>query len=183
MNEDKLIENIKKGDMDSFEIIFNAYKDKALHTAYLITGNIHTSEDIVQETFISCFNNISKLKNTKLFKPWFFRILTRTSWKYSNKDKKAIPVEEIYESLVERDIDLSLDNFINKQRAELLYEEIDKLDIKLKTTIILYYFNELSIKEIASIMKCFEGTVKSRLFTAKRKLRQGILREGVELYE
>ena len=56
-----------------------------------------------------------------------------------------------------------------------MHEIIDELDIKQKMVIILYYFNELTIKEIAQIMECFEGTVKSRLYTARKKLKKSLM--------
>ena len=56
----------------------------------------------------------------------------------------------------------------------MLHEAIEKLDIKQKTVIVLYYFNELTVKEIANIMGCFEGTVKSRLYSARRKLKNNL---------
>lgn len=93
MNEKELVEKIQSSDMNALGEIFEVYKNQAFKYSYLITGNRYTSEDIVQEAFIKCYTNIQSLKKAEQFKPWVFKILTRIAWKYSNKDKKAYPVE------------------------------------------------------------------------------------------
>ncbi|ONI39910.1 hypothetical protein AN639_05145 [Candidatus Epulonipiscium fishelsonii] len=167
------IEKIKQGDLKAFEILFNEYKDKAFKTAYLITHNKDISEDIVQETFTACYLNIKKLKHPEYFKTWFYKILTRNAWKYSAKLKQEVAIDNIYDKVEEI-------NFKNTQHNieyfdnPTLNEEIKKLNINLQTTLILYYYNELTVKEIAKVMQCFEGTVKSRLHTARNKLKNAL---------
>ena len=111
---------------------------------YFLTGNINGSEDIVQESFIECFKSAKNLKDPNTFKPWFYKIVTRTAWRYISKEKKVTPIENIYEKADESSRDKS------------------------------YYFNDLSIKEIAKVMGCFEGTVKSRLYAARKNLKNSL---------
>ncbi len=173
MCEAELIIKMQKGDYSAFDQIFHTYKNKAIGTAYLITGNLSTSEDVVQEAFILCYTKIKSLKNPELFKPWFFKIVTRLSWKYSNYNKKITPVENIFEQAeMSVDIEKNSLNAFEKEEYEELYHSIDMLDNKSKTTIILFYFNDFSIREIAEIMGCFQGTVKSRLFNSRKKLKK-----------
>lgn len=170
MSEEELVEKIQSGDMNAFEKIFEIYKNQAFRYSYLITGNMHTSEDIVQEAFIKCYTCIHDLKKSDQFKSWFFKILTRIAWKYSNKDKKACPVDNIFEKAETETVNKSVDTYIKKQEYEILHAEIEKLDLKQKTVIILFYFNGLNVKEIAKVMGCFEGTVKSRLHSARKDI-------------
>lgn len=81
IEEEKLVMLIQNGDLSAFDEIFEKFKTKAMRSAYLITGNQSICEDIVQETFIQCYNNIKKLKNPSVFRSWFYKILTRTAWK------------------------------------------------------------------------------------------------------
>ncbi len=173
MCETELIIKMQKGDFSAFEEIFRLYKDKAVRTAYLITGNRFTSEDVVQEAFILCYSKINTLKNPELFKPWFFKIVTRLSWKHSNSNKKFIPVENIFEKEeISESLVKSSYNSFDKEEYDELYRCINLLDKKSRITIILFYFNDFSVKEIAEIMGCFQGTVKSRLFNSRKKLKQ-----------
>jgi len=174
MCETELILKMQKGDYSAFEEIFHAYKSKAVGTAYLITGNRPVSEDVVQDAFILCYTKINTLKNPELFKPWFFKIVTRLSWKYSNFYKKVTPVENIFERAEETSGSPGKSSFkaFEKEEYEELYRSINMLDKKSRTTVILFYFNDFSVKEIAEIMGCFQGTVKSRLFNSRKKLKQ-----------
>lgn len=176
MDEKKLILKIQSGDMNAFAELFEIYKNEAYKYSYLITRKEDLSEDIVQEAFVQCYINIKKLKNIEQFKSWFFKILTRLAWKHSNKEKKAVPVEDIFEKADSNKLDEYVNEYIRKEQSDMLYSEIEKLDAKQKTAIILYYFNELTIKEIAHVMGCFEGTVKSRLHSARKKLKNNLMK-------
>lgn len=178
MEEIEIIRKVQEGNIRAFELLFERYKHSAMRTAYLMTGDKYTSEDIVQEAFTKCYLSIKSLKNPEYFKTWFFKLLTRIAWRYMKKEKSLIPIEEINE-VIEKSQDLTEPNQIEQNiiKSEV-YREILKLDYKLQTTIILYYYNMLSVKEIAKIMGCLEGTVKSRLHTARKKLKVSLTEES-----
>lgn len=172
LDKNDIIKRVAHGDIEALGELFELYKSKAFKTVFLITGNFYTSEDIVQEAFVKCYYSIGNLKNVDAFDSWFYRLLVRSAWKHCKKDKKAIPVDTFYEKLQKNDNENSINEFLKKEQNKSLYEKIEKLDIKQKTVIILYYFNELSVKEIAKVTGCFEGTVKSRLFNGRKNLKQ-----------
>ncbi|AQS06380.1 RNA polymerase sigma factor [Clostridium beijerinckii] len=176
MSEEELVIEIQSGDMNALGELFEIYKNESFKYSYLITGSKYTSEDIVQEAFISCYKNIKSLKNPEFFKSWFFKMLTRIAWRYAKKDKKSLPVDNIFEKLDEKNIDTSIEQYLRKEQNNNLYAEIEKLDLKQKTVIILYYFNGLTVNEIAKVMGCFEGTVKSRLHSARKKLKSSLIK-------
>lgn len=175
MNETEIIKRIQNGDIEALGSLFEIYKNQALKTVYLLTRNIYMSEDIVQEAFVKCFYSIKGLKDPNCFKSWFFRLLTRMTWKSLEKNKKSVPVEDIYEKADMQSFDESINKFISNEENSALREEIEKLEIKQKTVLILYYFNGLSIKEISKVMGCFEGTVKSRLHSARKNLKKRLI--------
>lgn len=166
MSEQNLIQKLKSGDLSAVDDLFHIYADNAVKTAYLITSDRFLAEDVVQETFIICLNKINSLQNDLAFKSWFYRILIRTAYKEIKKKKRIIPTESI-------DND-SIHNDTYFDESSELYDAIMKLDVKHRTVVILYYYNELSIKEISRITKSREGTVKSRLAYARKKLKSMI---------
>ena len=180
MDELTIINQLKDGNLDAIDLLYSKYSAQALRTAYLITSDRYMAEDIVQEAFITCYNSIHSLKNPALFRPWFFKLLTRLSWRYIKKQNKAIPTENIIERLDIKQSKDTLDNYNRSTDYDKLYEAIENLNLKLKTTVILFYFNELSIKEIAIVTGCLEGTVKSRLHNARKALKNNLtdLKEG-----
>lgn len=163
---------MQNGDLSAFDEIFENYKTKALRTAYLITQNNSICEDIVQEAFIQCYNNIKKLKKPSVFRSWFYKILTRTAWKYAKDLHKEVSTENITEKSDELNINNSVEQYLQNENNQMLHYEITALEQKLKTVIILYYFNDLSTKEISKVVGCLEGTVKSRLHTARQLLKK-----------
>lgn len=162
---------IQQGNNNAFDQLFDKYKNEAVRTAYLITGRNSICEDIAQEAFIKCYKHIRELKNPNGFRAWFFRILTRTAWKYGRSASREIPTEDMTERIEESGSNLAGDPYLSVEENRLLYSEINRLEPKQKTVIVLYYFNGLSTKEIAKASGCLEGTVKSRLFSARKKLK------------
>jgi RNA polymerase sigma factor (sigma-70 family) len=174
MNESDLITNIQKGDSDAFGKIYDLYKQKAIRTAYLITGNQASAEDAAQEAFVKCYFDIGKLNNPECFKTWFYRLLIRTAWRHAAIEKKNVPVQDVFEESTTAGGKSIEQQYLEAETSNILYEQIQKLDKKKRTAVMLYYYNELSTKEIAQVMGCLEGTVKSRLHFARKTLKSNL---------
>ena len=171
-DETQLVESMKKGDRDAFDRIYERYSNQILRMAYLIVGNRADSEDIMQETFIKCYLHCKELKKNAGFRSWLYQILTRTAWNYGKKGSKEFPDEEIERTAERTDGTSALDVIIHKEQAQEICDAIRKLDIKYRTIVVYYYYNQMSTKEIATACNCLEGTVKSRLFTARGQLKK-----------
>lgn len=172
VDEIELVKKVQDGDMKAFEELFEKYKYQAMRTAYLITGNKDLSEDILQEAFVQCYLSIKKLKKPEEFKSWFFRTLTRIAWRQGKREKKLMAVGERVEKTQKLESYNPIEAFHQDESAKELYQNIAKLEDKHRITLVLYYYNELSIKEISHMMGCLEGTVKSRLYMARKKLKK-----------
>lgn len=173
MDEIEIIQRVKSGDLQAFELLFERYKAKAVRTVYLMTGDIHITEDIVQEAFTTCYLSLHTLKQPQYFKTWFFKLLTRIAWRVMKKERGIIPTETVGElvEIASLQEGTSLNEMDQATEADFIYSQILKLNYKLQTTLILYYYNELTVKEIAKVMGCLEGTVKSRLYTGRKQLK------------
>nr|WP_252223041.1 MULTISPECIES: sigma-70 family RNA polymerase sigma factor [unclassified Clostridium] len=168
------IRRCKLGEKEAFQELLQTVEKKALATAYFLSGKRGIAEDILQETYMKCFMEIDKLKDPEAFKVWFFRILVRTGWKMSKKQSMLVPT------------DITSDNealFYNEKQNEeniidtyetkhIVKSAINNLSENLKTVVILYYFNDMSIEEISKVTGCFKATVKSRLFYARGALKK-----------
>jgi RNA polymerase sigma-70 factor (ECF subfamily) len=176
-NIEDLVIRLQKGEKVAFERLFEAYKVKAVRTAYLLTNNNTLAEDITQEAFVQCYLKINDLKNPALFKTWFFRTLTRIAWRMSMKEKEVVPVDNIFEMADYHETEQVELDFIKKETAGKIMSAINGLEEKQKTTVLLYYYNDFSVTEIADIMGCFQGTVKSRLHTARKRLKKSLMVE------
>ena len=169
MIDTELIKRCQKGDYEAFDALYKTTYKKTVWTAYLACGSMDRAEDIVQETFYECFRDISKLKDPKLFQAWFNRILIRKCQKQLRKKYAVKSLDE--ENVPEQADDVNVADIAeSNQTNRRIREAVCGLRAPFRTTIILYYYQELSICEIAKTMNCLQGTVKSRLYYAKQKL-------------
>ncbi len=150
--------------------MYKKYVKTGVRTAYLICSDAYLAEDIFQEAFLQALKNIDGLKNKESFKTWFYRILTRMAYLHIKRRDVNIPVEKIEDYIKGG----TADEYFEKQKYEYLYKNINLLKYKLKTVIILFYFNEMSLAEIAEVERCPVGTVKSRLFKARKQLKKAM---------
>ena len=99
---------LQQGNAEAFDRLFEQYKNQAVRTAYLITGNRSVCEDVAQEAFLLCFRRIKSLRDPKAFTVWFYRILTRVAWRYGKLAQREIPSENIMEQADARSLGISL---------------------------------------------------------------------------
>lgn len=169
MEKDDLIKLCQLGDIKGLEELYRQYSSNALGTAYLIAGRKGLAEDIVQESFLQCFHCVKKLKDTKTFDAWFYKILVRTAWRMVWKYNRTTYLDTSSENSIS---DINNSGLETVDTSIDVYEAIDKLSIQLKTVVILYYFNDMSVKNISKVLDCFESTVKSRLHNARKQLQK-----------
>lgn len=182
--EEELVRRLQAGEESAFDGLFALYQKQAVRTAALITGDTALAEDVAQEAFVICLLHIKELREASRFRPWFFRILTRTAWKAMQEKLPSVDWSEA----LEKALPGKADTYPSETKAvyEKLYQALDGLGRKQRTTIILHYFNDLSIREIAEATGSLEGTVKTRLFAARRRLKRVLEAEeqkGEVVYE
>lgn len=177
MNPQKFnIENfkkLKKGDKDSFDLLYEEYYLSLYRTALLILGNKEEAEDVLQDTFLSIYKNINKLKEFNKLRPWIFSILKNSCYtRYKNR-KREFPDEFVLEKADSNFISSGEDEFVLNNEVE---SALLKLNHKEREVLVLFYYDDFSIEEIAKILKTFQGTVKSRLFRARKNLKKEIMK-------
>ena len=146
-------------------------QEKLYKVAYTYTRNQDLALDVVQETITKSLENISKLKHEEYVKTWFYRILINESLKVYKRNKKYIQLE------LQEDIQTNQGYNEDKIAENIdIYNNIQKLDNKLKTVIILRFFENLKIEEIAVITKTNVNTVKSRLYKGLNEMKKNIER-------
>lgn len=160
-----------------FEELYRLYADRAIRTAAAMTGSSAAAADVVQETFIRVYRNLDSFDINKPFEPWFNRILYNECQRYLKNRSKLVP-SDLQE---ERQHPSDTDTYAFEQHGEV-YEMVQKLDDKHRIPIILKYLNDLAEKDIAEMMDLNINTVKSRLFQARKKLKEWIVHRGGEYH-
>ena len=177
LSEMELVRQLQAGSRTAFDQIYERYHVQAFRTAAFLTGSRADAEDVVQETFVQVWLHAGKLKEPAGFKSWFYRILTRLAWKCGRDGRREIPDEEIAARADREQEGDGLSSFLGKEERERIRRAVENLDEKHRTIVVLYYFNDFTTPEIARITGCLEGTVKSRLHTARKKLERCLAKE------
>ena len=168
--EELLVEALKAGSREAFDSLYDRYKNLAFKTAYFICGNRQDAEDIVQDTFIKVWTDSNGLRDNSGFKAWMMRILVHSAYRLAKKRKREIPDDETVARLENRTEPSSLEHIMQKEEALQIILAVGKLPVKQRTVVVLYYYNALSVKEIAQMLGVTTGTVKSRLHTARSRI-------------
>ncbi|MGN0330783.1 MAG: RNA polymerase sigma factor [Kineothrix sp.] len=171
MDETRLVQRLKAGDRAAFDALYEQYKGTLLRMAYLVSGSLEDAEDIVQDAFVKCYLHIRELKKEEGFRSWLFQILYRTAYRQCRRRGREVPDEDIARRADVTDGISSLDRIIATEQEREVNSAVQSLDFKHRAVVVMFYYNEMSAGEIARVLGCREGTVKSRLFTARKKLR------------
>ena len=159
------------GDQKAFEILINSVKTRLYKTGMAILKNDDDVCDAIQETLLSAYKNLNALQNQEYFTTWITRILINKCYDIIKKGQKLSYLNDKIEANFETDS--YYDNYKEESVVEVVLEKIDP---ELKLITVLYYYDEISVKEIAQMLNIPEGTVKSRLSRARDKI-YAILKE------
>lgn len=168
MNEKQLIQKSIDGDSEAFNQLVQPYLQVSYTTSYLILNDKQLAEDAIQESLYQTYISLKRFDEEKAqFKTWLNRIVINCSLKVKRKIKIFTEFQPSYMKMNEKSPE---EIMVQNEKYEDLYKSIYKLSSKLKVVIILHYFQELSIQEISLTLEISEGTVKSRLHKARKKL-------------
>ena len=165
----------KKNEEQKFTALIEENKLRFYKTAKIILKNDDDVYDAIQEALISIYKNYEKLENESFFSTWATRIIINKCYDLLRKRKNNIvPIDEFFEnnpSMGQND-KYEIDESGIKQAMNFLNDDV-------KLIVVLYYYDNYSVKEISEIVNIPEGTVKSRLSTARKILKQKLGKEEI----
>jgi RNA polymerase sigma-70 factor (ECF subfamily) len=166
MDQIEIVKMAKKGDVNAIEKILLDNMQSMYRVAFGILKSEEEISDAVSNTVVIVFEKIQTLRNEEFFKTWLTRILINECYKICKQNKKIIYLENCnQENLIHKDIYTEIE----------IRNLIKGLDKDLKEIVVLYYFEDFSVKEISKIVKIPEGTVKSRLSRARKELEKSLI--------
>ena len=166
------IKKAKEGDVDEIGRIIQENMQSMYRVAFGILKNEDEIYDAISNTTVIVFEKISGLKKEEFFKTWLTRILINECYKIYNQNKKVIYLENCTAETL-NSFQVEPKDSLDELDARNLIKNLSK---DLKETVMLYYFEEFSVKEISKILSIPEGTVKSRLSNARKELEKILIK-------
>lgn len=168
--ERRLMGEIRQGNKESFRTLVNPLIPKAYRTAYMMLRSKPLAEETVQNALIELYSSIMSGKEITHLQGWFSRLLAHRAIDTARKEQGYKCIVDIDKLDIQDGASTPLDDLLRKEQSEQLLESVMALELQQRIVIGLYYFQELKIEEIASLLSIKEGTVKSRLYHARLKL-------------
>jgi RNA polymerase sigma-70 factor (ECF subfamily) len=173
MNLDKDIELVRlcqAGDISAFDELVRRHQERIYRLVYKILGGANECDDVSQEIFLRAYKSIKKFQCQSSFSTWLTQIAINQCINHLKRRKR---IKYLSLGLVSIRQTLELQNITeNNEKIEIVHKAINSLPLKQRVPIIMYYFESYNCEEIAEIMKCSTGTVKSRLFYARMELKE-----------
>lgn len=167
--ECSIISRLQAGDSSVIDEVVDQYKNQLFGFIVRMVNDYDIAEDVFQETWIKVIRNIHSFRGDAKFSTWLFQI-ARNVYRDALRKRRGIhylSLDDIDELISESEATLIKNDEI--EQAQMI---ITALPGKMKETVVLRYYHDLSIKEIADVLGCSEGTVKSRLFRGIRLIRE-----------
>ena len=165
--DEELIDEIKQGNIFSFEILVIRYQKKLLNFTKGITKDKVAAEEIVQDTFFKIYQKINSIDTEKKFSSYLFKIAKNEAISFLRSKKNHLVFEEEMVAGEDRVYSTTESNDLKSW----LNEKINKLEKKYRETLKLYYFEELSYQEIGDKLSLPINTVRTHLKRAKNYLK------------
>jgi len=178
----QLVETIRGGDPDAFEVLVRRKTTKVYSLCYRIIGNSEDAKDISQLVFIKLWENLEKYDPQYAFDTWLYRMVTNVAIDFMrNKQSRENAVNSNLR-LVQTSADAEQGVNVQRKEVENVFNEVATvLSPKQKTIFVMNQMDDLSSSEIAKVLGCRESTVRNHLFNA-RKLMQQQLRKRFPEY-
>ncbi len=169
----ELVAQILRGDLGAFEVLYQKYKRPLYQTALAITGDTGAAEEILQDTYVRAYRAMARVETTDSLAPWLHRIAVNLSYNWSRRNRVwTFDIDEWVDRLVAGPMVTPEHVAEDTEFRQVVWEALQKLAVKQRAAIVLFYLQGFSLAEIAFVLDCPVGTVKSRLHYACKALRQ-----------
>lgn len=168
-----LVLKMQAGDLEALGQLYDMYRLPVYRTALAITRDPDAAEDILQEAFLRLHTYAHRINPALPLAPWLYRIAVNLSYTWvTRRNRWRAPLEDFIDSLIGPAKENPEPMAEQNDATRHMQAAIATLPINQRVVVVLYYLNELSLQEIADILECPTGTVKSRLHYGRENLRK-----------
>ncbi len=177
-DDQQFIDACLAGDTEAFGRLVERHQDRLCNTLFNVLGSTEDARDVAQESFVQAFNKLDTFQGRSAFYTWLYRIAMNTAVTYRRKHRRGtISIEASRERIGSEPVDARPDNQPDQQmeaaeRQALVRTALSEISIEYRTVLVLKEMEGLKYEEIAEIVNCPIGTVRSRIHRARNDLRE-----------
>lgn len=176
----QLVEKCLQGDTHAFRLLYRCHQQRVRSILFQLSGaDSATLDDLVQDVFLRAWKGLAKFRQTAKFSTWLYRIACNVACDY--KCKSAKTRTKLQNFCIQSATMQDEPSLLDLHYQDLVQRGIKTLSFSQRTVLVLHDLQEISQTEIADILKIPVGTVKSRLFHARRGLRSFFQQQGIEV--
>ncbi|AUC14660.1 RNA polymerase [Tenacibaculum sp. SZ-18] len=181
INDQTYIEKTIKGDTNAFSHLVEKYKVMVFSLSMKMLKSREEAEEVSQDTFIKAYKNLSKFKGDSKFSTWIYKIAYRNCLDNLKKNKEKYQTSTIDEITIDKinSTDNILEDISRNERAILMKECLNRLPEEERTLLWMFYYDELSLKEIIEVTEYSESNLKVKLHRARKRLLR-VVEQNVE---
>ena len=172
-----LISECIAGNEVAIEMLVRQYETGVFRLALSVVGDQAEANEITQETFIAALRSLPSYQEKKSFKAWLYTIALNHSRSHLRKrnviERLRTTLSAIFQIETQKQVSPE-ESVIESEKEAEVWKTLNQLDEPFRMVVVLRYFHELSIAEISEILSINEGTIHSRLHTARERLRNAL---------
>jgi RNA polymerase sigma-70 factor, ECF subfamily len=173
----RLIWRLQNSDLGALGELYELYKDAVYRIALAITRDKHAAEDILQECFVRLYQYADSIDTERPLKPWLYRVVVNLSYDWFSRKPALQPLDDVLEWLSELPSFFPAPDHSAEERElhKMVREVIAELPVTHQAVVVLFYLENLTVEEVAEVVELPVGTVKSRLYHARKRLRDALV--------
>ena len=180
--DQQLVERVKSGDRQAFDLLVRKYQHKVYGLVSRFISDSAAVEDVVQESFIKAYRSLDRFRGDSAFYTWLYRIAVNTAKNYlvakgrrpPDADIDATDAEQMSGAEIMRELGTPEDVTLSKEMSQKVLQVVEELPPDLRTALTLREIDGLTYEEIAKVMDCPIGTVRSRIFRAREAVNNAL---------
>lgn len=178
-----LVTEIQNGNNGAFNELYKLTSERAYYVALEFVKKDEDAQDILQESYVKALSKIGELDKPESFQSWLNQIVANKSKDFLKKKKPMLfeaEENEVFEVLPDEDLNFRPESSLDQNELQrTVMEVLDELNEEKRACVLMMYFEELSVSEIAQTLEIPEGTVKTRLFAARKDLKEKFAKRGI----
>lgn len=181
--DQQLVERVQRGDKHAFDLLVSKYQRKLGRLISRFVRDPAEAEDVTQDAFIKAYRALPGFRGESAFYTWLYRIGINTAKNYLLANKRRAPsttpfdaeeAESFEDAALLREVDTPENELMSKQVVDVVHSSLQQLPEDLRSALTLREIEGLSYEEIASVMNCPIGTVRSRIFRAREAVAENL---------